>query len=81
MRKTRTARLQRLATEASKRTTAVGVEHRLILAGMASLYLSDERAWLPEGRLSAEGVLSALGDLTAPAMLILRVRRLPRLFL
>lgn len=69
------ARLQLLATEALKRAKAVGVEHRLIVAGMASLYLSDEHAWLPGARLSAEGVLSALGNLATPAMLVLRVRR------
>jgi tetraprenyl-beta-curcumene synthase len=68
-------RLQLLANEALKRAKAVGIEHRLILAGMASLYLSDERAWLPEACLSAERVLGALGDLAAPAMLVLRVRR------
>jgi tetraprenyl-beta-curcumene synthase len=69
------ARLQILATEALKRAKAVGVEHRLILAGMASLYLSDERAWRPGARLGAEGVLGALGDLATPTMLVLRVRR------
>lgn len=71
----RATRLQLLATEALKRAKAVGVEHRLILVGMASLYLSDERAWLPGARLSTEVVLGALGDLAAPAMLVLRVRR------
>jgi tetraprenyl-beta-curcumene synthase len=69
------ARLQLLATEALERAKAVGVEHRLILAGMASLYLSDERAWLPGARLGAEGVLGALGNLATPTMLVLRVRR------
>lgn len=70
------ARMQLIATEAARRASAVGVEHSLILAGMASLYLSDQQAWLPDARPTAEGVLGALGELTPPAMLILRARRL-----
>ena len=69
------ARMQSIATEAARRASAAGVEHSLILAGMASLYLSDQRAWLPGARTTAEGVLGALGELTTPAMLILRARR------
>lgn len=70
------ARMQLIAAEAARRANAVGVEHSLILAGMASLYLSDRRAWLPDARPTAEGVLGALGELTTPAMLIFRARRL-----
>jgi len=71
-------RMKLIATEAFRRANAVGVEHRLILAGMTSLYLSDERAWLPDTRVTTEGVLSTLGALAAPTMLILRIRRLTR---
>ncbi|HYM44939.1 MAG TPA: DUF2600 family protein [Solirubrobacteraceae bacterium] len=70
------ARMQLIAAEAAQRANAVGIEHRLILAGMASLYLSDQRAWHPGVRLTTERVLGALGGLARPAMLMLRVRRL-----
>lgn len=69
-------RMQLIAAEAARRASAVGIEHSLILASMASLYLSDQRAWLPSVRSTTEGVLGALGELTTPAMLILRARRL-----
>jgi tetraprenyl-beta-curcumene synthase len=69
-------RLEHLAIEAARRADAVGVEHRLILAGVASLYLSDPQAWLPYARGTSERVLAALGSLANPAMLVLRARRL-----
>jgi hypothetical protein len=71
-----TTRMQLIATEAARRASAVGVEHTLILAGMVSLYLSDQRAWHIGVRPTAQGVLDALGETTTPAMLILRARRL-----
>jgi tetraprenyl-beta-curcumene synthase len=69
-------RMERLTIESARRADAVGVEHRLILAGMASLYLSDRQAWLPYARDTTERVLAALGGLAKPAMLVLRARRL-----
>lgn len=69
-------RLELLAVEATSRADAVGVEHRLILAGMTSLYLSDPNAWSPYARKTTERVLGALGGLAKPAMLVLRARRL-----
>jgi tetraprenyl-beta-curcumene synthase len=69
-------RLEYLAVESARRAEAVGVEHRLILAGMTSLYLSDPNAWLPYARDASERVLAALGGLAKPAMLVLRARRL-----
>lgn len=69
------SRLQMIATEAVRRANTVGIEHSLILAGMVSLYLADERAVRPGANSAAEGVLSALGNLGAPAMLILHARR------
>jgi tetraprenyl-beta-curcumene synthase len=69
------ARLEAIATEAARRAAAAGVEHSLILTGMASLYLSDPQAWLPQARPTTEGVLDALGDLAKPTMLVLRARR------
>ena len=68
-------RMELLAVDAARRAGEVGVEHRLILAGMASLYLSDPNAWLPYARDTTERVLRALGGLARPAMLVLRARR------
>jgi tetraprenyl-beta-curcumene synthase len=68
-------RMELLAVEAARRAGALGVEHRLILAGMTSLYLSDSNAWEPYARDTTERVLGALGGLAQPAMLILRARR------
>ncbi len=68
-------RMELLAVEAARRAKAVGVEHRLILAGMTSLYLSDPNAWSPYARETTERVLAALGGLGKPAMLVLRARR------
>jgi tetraprenyl-beta-curcumene synthase len=68
-------RMGLLAAEAARRARAVGVEHRLILAGMTSLYLSDPNAWSPYARGTTERVLAALGGLARPAMLVLRARR------
>jgi tetraprenyl-beta-curcumene synthase len=71
-----TERMELLAIEAVRRAEVVGVEHRLILAGMTSLYLSDPNAWSPYAREATERVLGALGGLAGPAMLVLRSRRL-----
>ena len=71
-------RMELLAIEAARRAEVVGVEHRLILAGMTSLYLSDPNAWSPYARETTERVLGALGGLARPAMLVLRSRRLAR---
>ncbi len=68
-------RMEQLTIETVRRASVVGVEHRLILAGVTSLYLSDPRAWLPYARGTTERVLAALGGLARPAMLILRARR------
>jgi tetraprenyl-beta-curcumene synthase len=67
-----------LAAESVRRATAAGADHTLILAGMVSLYLSEREAWVPASRPAAESILDALGDLAAPAMLVLRARRLAR---
>lgn len=69
-------RIEQLTIEAVRRASVVGVEHRLILAGLISLYLSDPQAWLPYARDTTERVLAAVGGLARPAMLILRARRL-----
>lgn len=53
-----------------------GVEHSLIVAGMASLYLADPRAWTD--RAIAEGVLAGIGGSGKAAIAVLRARRLAR---
>ncbi len=69
--------LARLAVEALRQTTALphGCRHSLVLAGMASHYLSAHEATLPEARLATRSVLAAIGGLAAPAMLVMGVRR------
>jgi tetraprenyl-beta-curcumene synthase len=71
-------RMHLITTEAARRASAIGVEHSLILTGMASLYLSDSQAARPEARQTAIDILAALGGLASPAMLMLRTRRLAR---
>ncbi len=71
-------RLRYCAAQAARHAPPAGADHSLILAAMASLYLSDRQAWLPASRPAAESVLDALGELAAPAMLVLRARRFVR---
>ena len=69
--------LARLAVESLRQTAALphGCRHSLVLAGMASHYLSAREATLPEALLATRSVLSAIGGLAAPAMLVMGVRR------
>lgn len=69
-------RLGMLASETVKRAAEVPPHHRLILAGMVALYLSDAQAWIPSARPATERILQATGDLARPALFLLRVRRL-----
>ncbi|HTA15340.1 MAG TPA: DUF2600 family protein [Solirubrobacteraceae bacterium] len=71
-------RLELLASETVKRALEVAPHHRLILAGMVALYLSDEQAWTAFARPATERILAATGVLVKPAMLLLRARRLAR---
>jgi tetraprenyl-beta-curcumene synthase len=71
-----TERLALLAGETAKRADEVPSHHRLILAGMVALYLSDEQAWTAFARPASERVLAATGPLAKPALLLLRARRL-----
>ncbi len=73
-----TAERMAFLTAESVRRAAAGADHSLILAGMVSLYLSDREAWVPASRPAAESILDALGELAAPAMLVLRARRFVR---
>ena len=73
------ARMGVIATEALHRIRALPPEqrqqHALLLAGMASHYLSAREATLPEALLATRSVLAAIGWLAAPAMLVMGVRR------
>jgi hypothetical protein len=69
-------RLDLLAREMVKRTAAVPPHHRLILAAMVALYLSDEQAWIPSARPASERILDATGTFSRPALLLLRLRRM-----
>jgi tetraprenyl-beta-curcumene synthase len=69
-------RLGLLASETVKRAAEVPPHHRLILAGMVALYLSDAQAWVPSARPATERILEATGSLARPALLLLRLRRL-----
>ena len=71
-----TERLGLLARETAARAEGVALHHRLILAGMVALYLSDEQAWTAFARPATEHILEATGTLAKPAMLLLRARRL-----
>jgi tetraprenyl-beta-curcumene synthase len=71
-----TERLGLLASETAERALGVAPHHRLILAGMVGLYLSDEQAWTAFARPAAERILEATGAFANPALLLLRARRL-----
>lgn len=71
-----TERVGLLASETAKRAREVAPHHRLILAGMVALYLSDEQAWIASARPASEAILEATGALVKPALLLLRCRRL-----
>jgi tetraprenyl-beta-curcumene synthase len=71
------ARLGLIATECLRRIRALpcGRQHLLLLAGMASHYLSMPEASQPEALLTARTVLKALGGLATPCMMVMAARR------
>ncbi len=71
------ARLGLLAAESRKRirTLPSGRQHMLLLAGMASHYLSTPEASRPDALLPARSVLKTIGGLAAPTMLVMVARR------
>lgn len=71
-----TERLRVIASETVRRADAMAPHHRLILAGMVALYLSDEQAWTAFARPASERVLEVTGTFTKPALTLLRARRL-----
>ncbi|HEV7938180.1 MAG TPA: DUF2600 family protein [Solirubrobacteraceae bacterium] len=69
-------RLGLLASEMAERALGVAPHHRLILASMVALYLSDEQAWTAFARPATECILEATGTFARPALALLRARRL-----
>jgi tetraprenyl-beta-curcumene synthase len=71
------ARLEMIARQAVRRATRLphARSHAMILAAMASLYLSEPQASTPDARMAKQRVLSAIGGLAAPSMAVLKARR------
>jgi tetraprenyl-beta-curcumene synthase len=71
------ARLSLLAAESLSRIRALPCprQHLLLLAGMASHYLSTPEASRPDALLTARSVLGTIGGLAAPTMLVMGARR------
>lgn len=76
------ARLEMIARRAVRHTALLpdAHNHALILAAMASFYLSDPQASTPEARLAKKRILAAIGSLAAPTMLVMHMRRAANLF-
>jgi len=70
-------RLEMIAMQAVRHATLLpnAYNHAMILAAMASLYLSDPQASTPDARLAKKRVLATMGDLAAPTMAVLTARR------
>ena len=73
-------RMQVLATRSLRtaRTLPCGRQHALILAAMASLYLTTPEAASATARAISQGVIQALGPLVSPSMAVLSLRRAAR---
>jgi tetraprenyl-beta-curcumene synthase len=69
-------RLQVISAEAMRASEALpnGSQHRLILAAMASFYLSQPQASAPDGAPARAEILATLGEWAAPAMCLFRLR-------
>lgn len=72
------AGLHRLAREARRRAATLpdAEIHLAILAAMASIYLAEPASRAPHARRARAEVLAAIGGLSAPAMAVMRLRRL-----
>lgn len=71
------SRLGAIASRALRITETAphGIQHAIILAAMASFYLSTPATASPGAKLVARRVLEALGSLTKPTVAVLRARR------
>jgi tetraprenyl-beta-curcumene synthase len=74
------ARLRLLADASVRHARAMprGLQHAVILAGMASHYLCAGEAGLPHATLAKIEVLEAIGDLARPTMLVFQLRQVAR---
>ncbi len=70
-------RLRALALQSARQTHTLprGRQHDMILAGMASHYLSTHEANLPHAQPAKAAVLEAIGGLAGPTMLVFSLRR------
>ncbi|MGO9321653.1 MAG: DUF2600 family protein [Solirubrobacteraceae bacterium] len=70
------ARLEMIAVQAVRHASMLphAHNHAMILAAMASFYLSDPQASTPDARLAKKQVLATMGKLAAPTMLVMRAR-------
>ena len=73
-------RMRFIAREATQQaqTLAGGLNHALILAGMASQYLSAPAASLPHAQPAREDITGAMGRLAAPTIAVFQARSLIR---
>jgi tetraprenyl-beta-curcumene synthase len=69
-------RLKAISAEAMRASEALpnGRQHGLILAAMASFYLSQPQASAPDGAPARAEILATLGERAAPAMCLFRLR-------
>jgi tetraprenyl-beta-curcumene synthase len=74
------ARLRLLADASARhaRNLPRGLQHTVILAGMASHYLCAVDARLSHAKLAKIAVLETIGDLARPTMLVFRIREVAR---
>jgi tetraprenyl-beta-curcumene synthase len=63
-------------SRAALRTLPAGARHRVLLTAMACFYLASARGATPATRTLAREVVSALGALARPVLLLCRARRL-----
>ena len=70
------ARLEMIAARAIHHTKMLphAHNHAMLLAAMASFYLADPHASMPEARLARKRVLATMGQLAAPTMFVMRAR-------
>jgi tetraprenyl-beta-curcumene synthase len=69
-------RLEMIATQAVRHARALpnAENHSMILAAMASFYLSDPQASTPDARIARKRVLATMGGLSVPTMIVMRAR-------
>lgn len=70
-------RMEGIATSALRRAVALpgGHNHTMLIAAMASFYLSDPHAGRPDASAAKRGVMAAMGRLATPTMVVMRARQ------